>query len=432
MLKRREKVLIICGVVIVVAIIASLLFNLGGKKTVELMDLYCDIAPYGDLSYGDKYVAGQVFEPLVEIGDNFEPKCVLARKYTVNGASITVDVREREFKTPNGTVKFNGEYMDEYLSNLIRLSDSELLSNPGIANIDSYEVKGSKLTIEFRSEKAENLLALTEYIGYQEDGHWYGTQNLIRYDEKGSVNVGDKVTYVTASSNPGLTNDERITNMMLGAVINNGDCDTERVPNGAYGFITWGPAGIEKFTKETREVIFDALENLDIRKPITLKADSIYDGTSLYTEANINSKATAKALKEAGITVNKSLNIGVVDMGSFSEIDTAITDSLRELEIPVVIDKVSVTDIQSNDDYDLIYVRLERGKSPNFTGLFSTNGILGRLDYTDDYMADILEISEAKTWDEMCELLSKLDNRLRDDGVWKFLDQGYDIKASRR
>ena len=301
-----------------------------------------------------------------------------------------------------------------------------------LANIQSYEVNGSELKVTFKTVEPDNILALTENIGYLNDGKWYGTKNLVVY-ENGQVIVGDKdkIIYITSSTEPGLESDKRITNMILGNVLTDDTMETTREPNKAYGFLTWGPAGIEKFSKESRKVIFEALENVGIRNNITLKASSIYDGTDLYINGETNPNATAEALKEMGVTVNKSLTIGVVDMGSFNEVETAITESFRSIDIPVIIDEVSLTDLVSNMEYDLIYVRLERGKSPDFTGLFGSTGILGRLDYTSDYSVELEAVSSATSWDEMCEALASLDVKIRNDGVWKFLDQGYDLVATK-
>ena len=433
MKKHLKKIIVTVAVGVIILIgIAVIVTNKGSIKTVEVMDLYGEIAPYGEMSYGDRLVADEVFEPLIDITDEFEIECRLAKNYTIEDNVITVDVKNNNFKTPDETVDFNADYMNDYMTALIALNDSELIQNPGLANIQSYEVNGSKLKVTFKTVEPDNILALTENIGYLNDGKWYGTKNLVVY-ENGQVIVGDKdkIIYITSSTEPGLESDKRITNMILGNVLTDDTMETTREPNKAYGFLTWGPAGIEKFSKESRKVIFEALENVGIRNNITLKASSIYDGTDLYINGETNPNATAEALKEMGVTVNKSLTIGVVDMGSFNEVETAITESFRSIDIPVIIDEVSLTDLVSNMEYDLIYVRLERGKSPEFTGLFGSTGILGRLDYTSDYSVELEAVSSATSWDEMCEALASLDVKIRNDGVWKFLDQGYDLVATK-
>lgn len=433
MKKHLKKIIVTVAVGVIILIgIVVIVTNKGSTKTVEVMDLYGEIAPYGEMSYGDRLVADGVFEPLIDITDDFEIECRLAKNYTIEDNVITVDVKNNNFKTPDETVDFNADYMNDYMTALIALNDSELIQNPGLANIQSYEVNGSELKVTFKTVEPDNILALTENIGYLNDGKWYGTKNLAVY-ENSQVIVGDKdkIIYITSSTEPGLESDKRITNMILGNVLADDTMETTREPNKAYGFLTWGPAGIEKFSKESRKVIFEALENVGIRNNITLKASSIYDGTDLYINGETNPNATAEALKEMGVTVNKSLTIGVVDMGSFNEVETAITESFRSIDIPVIIDEVSLTDLVSNMEYDLIYVRLERGKSPDFTGLFGSTGILGRLDYTSDYSIELEAVSSATSWDEMCEALASLDVKLRNDGVWKFLDQGYDLVATK-
>lgn len=428
---KEITIAVIVGIIIVICIVV-LVFNKSSVKTVEVMDLYGEIAPYGEMSYGDRLVADEIFEPLVDITDEFEIDCRLAKDYTIEDNVITVDIKNRSFKIDGETVDFNASYMNDYMTTLLALNDSELIQNPGLANIQSYEVDGNKLKVIFKTVEPDNILALTENVGYLKDGRWYGTKNKVVYRD-GQVIVGDnnKTIYVTSSTEPGLESDKRITNMILGNVLTDDTMETTREPNGAYGFLTWGPAGVQKFSKESREVIFEALENVGIRNHITLKANSIYDGTDLYIEGEKNSNATAEALEEMGVTVNKSLTIGVVDMGSFNEVETAITESFRSINIPVIIDEVSLTDLVSNMEYDLIYVRLERGKSPDFTGLFSSTGVLGRLDYTGDYQTELDTVSNATSWDEMCDALADLDIKLRNDGVWKFLDQGYDLVATK-
>ena len=433
MKKHLKEIIVTVAVGVIILIgIAVIVTNKGSTKTVEVMDLYGEIAPYGEMSYGDRLVADEVFEPLIDITDEFEIECRLAKNYTIEDNVMTVNVKNNNFKAPDETVDFNADYMNDYMTALIALNDSELIQNPGLANIQSYEVNGSELKVTFKTVEPDNILALTENIGYLNDGKWYGTKNLVVY-ENGQVIVGDKdkIIYITSSTEPGLESDKRITNMILGNVLTDDTMETTREPNKAYGFLTWGPAGIEKFSKESRKVIFEALENVGIRNNITLKASSIYDGTDLYINGETNPNATAEALKEMGVTVNKSLTIGVVDMGSFNEVETAITESFRSIDIPVIIDEVSLTDLVSNMEYDLIYVRLERGKSPDFTGLFGSTGILGRLDYTSDYSVELEAVSSATSWDEMCEALANLDVKLRNDGVWKFLDQGYDLVATK-
>ena len=234
MKKHLKKIIVTVAVGVIILIgIAVIVTNKGSIKTVEVMDLYGEIAPYGEMSYVDRLVADEVFEPLIDITDEFEIECRLAKNYTIEDNVITVDVKNNNFKTPDETVDFNADYMNDYMTALIALNDSELIQNPGLANIQSYEVNGSKLKVTFKTVEPDNILALTENIGYLNDGKWYGTKNLVVY-ENGQVIVGDKdkIIYITSSTEPGLESDKRITNMILGNVLTDDTMETTKYLRG--------------------------------------------------------------------------------------------------------------------------------------------------------------------------------------------------------
>ena len=67
---------------------------------------------------------------------------------------------------------------------------------------------------------------------------------------------------------------------------------------------------------------------------------------------------------------------------------------------------MEIGDLITGNQYDLIYVRLERGLSPDISGLLTETGLIGRTGYSQNYKEQIEEITMATTWDEMCELLN--------------------------
>ena len=432
----KIKIIALFLILAVILFIAIVIKNSAiTKRTVELMDMYGEISPFGEMSYGDKYISNQVFEPIIEITNEYKINPVIAKTYTIDDNKITFSIKHSEFKTPDGNIEVTAEYLVEYFNSLIRMQESGIISNPGIENIyDIYNTE-SEITIEFNSKDINNILALAENIGYQQDGLWYGTKSLVEYNKDSgfvtaSVN-NTVIKYITARTTPGLDGDERITNMILGRVLADDTVTTEHIVNNAYGFLTWGKSGIERFDKNTRQIIFDALENSNIRDYITHDANSIYNGTELYKKHEIDSTITADFLKNNGITVNTSLKIGVIDLGSFSEVENAITEAFKSIGIPIKKKKKPIAElmneISSGVEYDLIYLRLERGLSPDISGLFKS--VLNFA--AEDYISEVASINKSNTWEDLCENCGLLDKKLRDDGIWMFLDQGYDLRAYR-
>ncbi len=433
-MKKKWWLCIPIGLLLIALICVLLFLKAPSKieeKTIEVMDLYCDISPYESMSYGDKYISNLIFEPLLIVNEDYSFEKALAKSYKIEGAKITVELANSKFLSASGDISVTLDYIVDYYEMLIRLSDSNTISNPGIKNISTVSNVDNKLEIIFNSEKPENILALCEKIGYLENGHWYGSNGKIEYDDSTKTlfitQNSEKVHYVSVGSDKGLKNDMRITNWVLGNVLADETVKLEPKVNKAYGFLTWGDAGVKKFGKDVRALIFAGLENVGIRDSISFKADSIYTGTSLYKTANMKKNVTAETLAKAGLSVKESLRIGVVNMGSFSEISNAITASFVKLNIPVIVETVELSDIATGNEYDLIYVRLERGYSPDITGLLSETGLIGKLGYSSLYDKDLKLISSALTWEEKCKYLSDLDVKMREDGAWLFLDRAFDL-----
>ena len=410
-------------------------------QLVELMDLYGDISPYGSMSYGDKYVSDIIFEPLLSIDSNYEIHKELIKNYEINGNEISFTIKNKKIEGLS-SISITPEYIVEYYERMIRACEANLLSNPGIQNINDIVLDGNEIKITFKSEVPYNILALSEKIGYLSEGYWYGTGASVIYNLEDEVygysvdvsNSDGSFKFITASAEAGLSEDVsyRVTNMVLGKVLSDDTVVLTPKENNSYGFLTWGPNGVKRFDVETRELLFDTLENMGIRDSLSYPIDSIYNGTDLYQSISKNSNATIEILLKVGITVNESLKVGVIDMGSFKEIDDALNSAFVKLNIPISIETVSITDIVSDSNFDIIYVRLERGLSPDITGLLSTGNILGRLGYDVYYESEVNAVKESKTWEEMCEKLKILESKMRDDGVWLFLDRGYDLVATHK
>ena len=308
-----------------------------------------------------------------------------------------------------------------------------MISNPGILNIKEISQKDESIEIVFNSEKPYNILALAENIGYQgEEGKWYGTKLKVEYGQT-YVKVYEEdrtVSYINSSLLPGLQNDKRFSNMILGKALADNTVNLEPIPNSYYGFITWGESGIKKFDKETRQAIFMALENSDIRKNITHKANSIYADTELYQKISITNNLETN--KNSDISKMPSLKIGVVNLGSFDEVHKALEETFMKIGIPVIVETAELIDLLGGSEYDLVYIRLERGMSPDFSPLLASDGFIGKLDYSKDYSEEVSRINSALTWEELCKELAVLDKKLREDGVWLFLDRGYDLLSTRK
>lgn len=403
------------------------------EETVEVMDLYMDITPYGEMSYGDQYVSKEVFESLVYITEEFEIEPELAKKYEINENKIEFALSNNSFKLPDSEIELTNEYVIDYYNKLIRLSEANLISNPGILNIKEISQKDESIEIVFNSEKPYNILALAENIGYQgEEGKWYGTKSKVEYSQTDvKVYKEDRtVSYINSSLLPGLQNDKRFSNMILGKALADNTVNLEPIPNSYYGFITWGESGVKKFDKETRQAIFMALENSDIRKNITHKANSIYADTELYQKISITNNIETN--KNSDILKMPSLKIGVVNLGSFNEVHKALEETFVEIGIPVIVETAELIDLLGGSEYDLVYIRLERGMSPDFSPLLASDGFIGKLDYSEDYSEEVSSINSALTWEELCKELAVLDKKLREDGVWLFLDRGYDLLSTRK
>lgn len=440
-LRARLFFFLFCLFLLIVFVCVFRFINVRPVQLVELMDLYGDINPYGSMSYGDKYVSDIIFEPLLSIDSNYEIHKELVKNYEITGNEIRFTIKNKKIEGLS-SVNLTPEYIIEYYERMIRATEASLLSNPGIQNINDIELDGNTIIMTFKSEMPYNILALSENIGYLSDGYWYGTGASVTYnleDETYGYSVDVKNSdgtfkFITASSESGLNDDVscRITNMVLGKVLSDDSVVLTPKENNSFGFITWGPNGVKRFDLETRELLFDTFENMNIRENISFPIDSIYSGTELYKEVPKNSNATVENLLKAGITVNESLKVGVIDLGSFNEINETLSSAFAKLNIPISIENVSITDIVSDSNFDLIYVRLERGLSPDITGLLNVSSVLGRLGYDVYYSEEIENIRNSKTWEEMCENLKILESKMRDDGVWLFLDRGYDLVTTHK
>lgn len=440
-LKKRLFFFFLCMLLLIGFISIFRYVNIKSVQLVELMDLYGDINPYGSMSYGDKYVSDIIFDPLLSIDSNYEINKELINNYEINGNEISFTIKNEKIEGLS-SVNLTPEYIIEYYERMMRASEASLLSNPGIQNISDIVLDGNKIKITFKSESPYNILALSENIGYLSDGYWYGTGASVSYNLEDEVygysvdvsNSDGSFKFITASSEAGLDENVsyRVTNMVLGKVLSDDTVVLTPKENNSYGFLTWGPNGVKRFDLETRELLFDTLENMGIRDNLSYPIDSIYSGTDLYQSISKNSNATIENLLKAGITVNESLKVGVIDLGSFREINDTLNSVFVKLNIPISIENVSITDIVSDTDFDIIYVRLERGLSPDITGLLNVSSILGRLGYDVYYENEVSAVKNSKTWEEMCDYLKDLESKMRDDGVWLFLDRGYDLVTTHK
>ena len=387
---------------------------------IEVQELYGDIIPYEGMSYGDTIISKEIFQSLLK-ADNFEITCELADSYTVHGTEITVKINKSNFKLPDGEKSLTVDDIIKYYEALRKMSDASMINNPAITNLLSvHKVDSSTIKFNFASEKAINILALTEYIGYEVDGKWYGTKNSVLYEDTGIV-IGD-TKYINANTVT-MSEKTRISTMVFANADRSDGIKKENIPNGAFGFLTWSSSC--DIGLDDRKQIIEALNKSDIRDNIEIKADSIYTGTPLYKE--INNLTDNNDLKN----FNTTINIGVANLGSYKLIEESIAKAFEGIGLNVNIKSAELSELAQSDEFDMIYVRLQRGKSPDFTSLLTDNGFIGEAGYSSQYTEYIDTINRAKTWDELCETLSNLDQKMREDGAWLFIDQAFDIKTTR-
>lgn len=427
-LKQKKKKSLYCLLFVFICILlvlfVSKLFPKSSK--VEIQELYGDLIPYQEMSYGDSYVANKVFDSLLHI-KNFEFTSGLAKDWEIEGAKIKVVLGTNSFKLPDKTIPVSATYIVDYYTNiLMRLSESSLISNPGVQNLMSVFIDDSNnLVFEFNNEAPTNILALCEKVGYElEDGLWYGSLGKVIYNLP-EITV-DSVIYTstgnTKKSMDGVS--ERITTMVLSNVLNEGTVKKNIIPNGSYGFITSGNGVV--LTESDKRLIIKLLGNSNIRNNLTLPTDSVYASTFLYEK--IDYEGLTSALQISKLQSKESIRVGVVELGSFNEIRDSISQTLQSLKIPAIVEDVDFKSLLSLDGYDLVYLRIQRGMSPNITGLFAEGNLL--FAYSEDYSSDIELVNSSKTWDELCTNSGKLMTKLIKDGVLVFIDQGFDITAT--
>lgn len=427
---RKNTVIILVMALMFSVVAVMLLGKVTGNKAenkIEIMDLTGDITPYQAMTYGDSYIADLVFDSILRIKD-YTVTPGIATEYTVDGSKITVEISDVSFKIPGGDRKLTTDDIVDYYTNiLIRLNESNSIANPGIANLSSIvKLDDKKVEFNFNSESANNLIALAEKIGYIHENNWYGTLENVEYNNT-EVKVGKEI-YVPLSSEKGLTVNKRISNMMVANVMADETVNLTKIPNDSYGFITWGSES--QISDDNRQAIFGALEESQIRKNISIPSDGVYSGSELHIKTDITKLGSIEDISQAGLSDGVSLKIGIVSLGSFKEVKNALTESFNNIGVPAAIEELELNDLMVSDEYDLIYVRIARGMSPNITALFNEGNLLAG--YSEQYTNEIKEINESKTWEELCELSKDLDLKLRENGVWLFIDEAYNVETTKK
>lgn len=428
-------ILIVLAVAICVLAIGSIYHNTRKtyNKIVELSDLYGDIKPYGTAMLGDKEIISGVYEGLLEIDHNFSIQPAIAKVVDISPLSITVELNNKAFQLEDGSsVKCTADLViDYYLNTLIPLQNSNSLDNPGLANLSGVndsspaieKLEGDQIKFRFSVASSDNVLALTEKIGLvQSNGVMAGTKGRLTKLENNTWQVG-KTLYIPLDMKSDLVGDERIVDMVTANILKtSSNLKRETIPNGAYGFLTWTENS--QVNQSDRATFMRKLEENGIRAGMSEPADSIYSGTTLYQKAEYTEEPNTSQLD-----IDKPLRVGIIDMGSFQEVRLAVESTFDKLNIPVEIEVMTGSELLNATDLDMVYVRLNRGQSPDITKLLNADGLLGKVGYASIYEQKVKAIQSEIDWEKRNELLSNLDKELRENGVWLFLDAAFNIKV---